>query len=138
MLQTSTWKDLAMDLEKRLNVDPRKLTICSDQGMKKVIKGQDQHLLTQLGIKHGDMLYLANKNVEMASVIEEQKKAEAEKEKAMQKMEESKDGTAGPQQINTKTGGIKDDAQNKPKEAQKEPEKKDNTPAHESFDNMIL
>jgi len=80
---------LKWQFKQRLNIDPNTLQLFFDQACKKKVTATDKQLLTQAGLKHGDMLYIGNKDVVMTNV-QEQAKIEEQKAEALKRLEEAK------------------------------------------------
>lgn len=59
---------LKCEIRDRLNINPKELALFTDRALKKRIDGTDMQLLTALGLKHGNNLYIGNKDVVMQSV----------------------------------------------------------------------
>lgn len=62
MNKQQSFDDLKTEISKRLGIDKKTLNICKDQAYKKKLTGKDTDTLGKLGLKNGDMLYIANQD----------------------------------------------------------------------------
>ena len=89
MNQQSTFGDLKAECQSRLKLDPKTLNLFADQTLRKKVFGADANLLTQIGLKHGDTIYVGNKDVVMTGVAAAIEK-EKQHEEALKRLEEAK------------------------------------------------
>ena len=77
------------ECQSRLKLDPKTLNLFADQTLRKKVFGADANLLTQIGLKHGDTIYVGNKDVVMTGVAAAIEK-EKQHEEALKRLEEAK------------------------------------------------
>jgi len=87
-------------LEKRLSINAAKIALFKDEKLTQPIKAAGTVTLAKVGLKNGDMLHVGNQDVELTSVKEAAKAAEAMKETIKSK-EETKDGKQDEEMIDT-------------------------------------
>ena len=60
MNSSKPFKDLKEDIAKRLGVPESSLKMFKDQALKQALVGRDTDTLAKVGLKHGDIIHVAN------------------------------------------------------------------------------
>jgi hypothetical protein len=64
------FKDLKEDIAKRLGVAENTLKMFKDQGLKQALLGRDTDTIAKVGLKHGDIIHVANQGATMTQLPE--------------------------------------------------------------------
>ena len=67
---TQTIGDLKFEIAKRLSLDAKTVTLCSDQAYKKKFSAKDSVTLAKAGLKNGAQLFVANQDTQMTALPE--------------------------------------------------------------------
>ena len=85
------FKDLKDEIAGRLGVQSNSLKMFKDQGLRQPVTGKDTDTIAKVGLKHGDIIHIANADTKMQNLPPPKKELKTAEEIDKEKAEKEKD-----------------------------------------------